>query len=275
MMNKNRPWTGERLETFIYNESTMEHLHRYAIAKEYIKDKTVLDIACGEGYGANLLAGDAKSVLGIDQDVATINSAKKKYIKSNLQFEEGLAESIPVADQSFEVVISFETLEHITEHEKMFREIKRVLKPGGILIISTPDKKNYSDIPGYKNPFHLKELYEDQFREIVSGFFTYAYFIHQNLLLASVALLPGECEVIQYKGDYSQITSQVGIEPLYLIAIASDKEIKKPASSLFAGSAILQTALEEKERSLKRTLSYRIGHFILYPVKLIRNVLKK
>ncbi|HEY6502331.1 MAG TPA: class I SAM-dependent methyltransferase [Chitinophagaceae bacterium] len=271
----NKKWAGERLETFVYNESTIEHLHRYAIAMDLVKDKVVLDIACGEGYGSNLLANVARSVTGVEKDAATVKEAKRKYTKPNLQFVEGLAEKIPAADQSFDAVISFETLEHITGHDQMFREIKRVLKPGGLLIISTPDKKFYSDLPGYKNPFHEKELYEKEFREIISRYFRHSRLIYQRLMLSSLAWLPGESELKQYKGNYEKIISQEGIDPVYLLAIASDTEIAGPSSSIFAGEAILQTALEQKEKELKKTASYRVGHFLLFPFKLIRDTFKK
>src|SRR5690242_14088156 len=106
-----RTWTGERLETFIYDETTIEHLHRYAIAKEYVKDKLVLDLACGEGYGSNLLAQDARRITGADISASTIESAKLKYQKPNLDFIQCPAHQLPFADNSFEVVVSFETLE--------------------------------------------------------------------------------------------------------------------------------------------------------------------
>jgi 2-polyprenyl-3-methyl-5-hydroxy-6-metoxy-1,4-benzoquinol methylase len=70
-------YTGERLETFIINETMIEHLHRYSFAAQYIKSKDVLDIASGEGYGSKLLSIDAKHVFGIDINLTAINEAKK------------------------------------------------------------------------------------------------------------------------------------------------------------------------------------------------------
>jgi 2-polyprenyl-3-methyl-5-hydroxy-6-metoxy-1,4-benzoquinol methylase len=90
-------WTGERLETFVINEAMIEHLHRYAIARDYVKDKIVLDIACGEGYGSNLLAENATAVTGIDID-GHDQPCFKKYIKDNLSFAEGKIEDIPAAN---------------------------------------------------------------------------------------------------------------------------------------------------------------------------------
>ena len=76
-------WTGERLETFVYSRDAIEHLHRYALAKKYVNNKVVLDIASGEGYGSNLLCANAKHVYGVDIEEKVIERAKKKYKKNN------------------------------------------------------------------------------------------------------------------------------------------------------------------------------------------------
>ena len=80
---KNKEWTKERLETFITNGAMLEHLHRYAMLSEIVKGKTVLDIACGEGYGSNILSKNANKVIAIDIDAATIKKASIKYKKEN------------------------------------------------------------------------------------------------------------------------------------------------------------------------------------------------
>src|SRR3569832_184980 len=113
-MNKNQSWTGERLESFVLHDATIEHLHRYALAKEFVQGKKVLDIACGEGYGSNLLAEAAEMVQGVDIDESIIAKAKNKYTAKNLRFAGGSVEKIPFDASSFDVVVSFETLEHIT-----------------------------------------------------------------------------------------------------------------------------------------------------------------
>jgi ubiquinone/menaquinone biosynthesis C-methylase UbiE len=144
-MKDTRKWSGERLETFIHNENAIEHLHRYALASTYVKDKIVLDIASGEGYGSNLLSVHAAKVTGVDIDAASVKRAMDVYKKNNLQFKEGSADAIPLADSSVDVIVSFETLEHHDKHEEMFSEIRRVLKQDGLLIMSTPEKRFYND----------------------------------------------------------------------------------------------------------------------------------
>ncbi len=187
-MSTQKNWTGERLETFITNETMTEHLHRYALAMEFIAGKKVLDIACGEGYGTNLMAKKALHVTGVDIDNTSIENAKKKYTAGNIVFATGSVLKIPAPNNSFDVITCFETLEHISEQEEMLAELKRVLSPSGILLISTPDKKNYSDKTGYKNPFHKKELYEQEFKKLVSSYFPNTCFYRQNSYSGSMIL---------------------------------------------------------------------------------------
>lgn len=268
-------WTGERLETFVFNEAMVEHLHRYAIAAEYVKGKVVLDIACGEGYGSNLLSKSASAVTGIDIDVNTINKASKKYSSNNLKFIQGRVEAIPAPDNSFDVVVSFETLEHSFDHEKIFSEMKRVLKPGGLLIISTPEKKYYTDLPGSHNSFHLKEVYEHEFTKLLRDHFSHHYCFYQSSGLSSVVMTEETNEMTIYEGNYETVKASGRMDPLYLIAIASDSEIDKPASSIFLGRLIFQAALNEKEQELRNTLSYKTGHLLLQPLRMIGNLFKK
>ncbi|RZL59690.1 MAG: class I SAM-dependent methyltransferase, partial [Pedobacter sp.] len=186
-MKKNKKnWTGERLETYIHNETMVEHLHRYAFALEFVNNKIVLDIASGEGYGSNILSKNAKKVFGVDVDFPTIEAAKSKYKSSNLKFIQGSADKIPLADNLVDVVVSFETIEHHDKHLEMIQEVKRVLKPDGMLIISSPDKRYYTDEPNTKNPFHVKELYENEFKALINSYFNYTLYLKQNFLISSI-----------------------------------------------------------------------------------------
>jgi len=148
------PRTGERLIPTCRGQVLYEHLHRYALAVALAPGKRVLDIACGEGYGSNLLAGVSKYVIGVDIAPEVIAHAKHAYPRKNLLFREGSCLNIPVEDRSVDLVVSFETIEHLDNHEQFLREIKRVLSDGGALIISSPDKQEYTDRLGNKNPFH-------------------------------------------------------------------------------------------------------------------------
>src|SRR5687768_490230 len=137
-MEKELPPTGERMVTSIFNYVAIDHLHRYAVAAQLAKDKDVLDIASGEGYGSNLLSKLSKSVIGVDISSEAVLHAKEKYTNINLEFKEGAADKIPLQDCSVDMVVSFETIEHHDLHDKMLQEIKRVLRPEGMVIISSP-----------------------------------------------------------------------------------------------------------------------------------------
>jgi ubiquinone/menaquinone biosynthesis C-methylase UbiE len=274
-MSKQPQWTGERLETFVQNEATTEHLHRYAMAMELAGGKNVLDIACGEGYGTNLLAGKAAQVTGMDIDTLTIKKAAEKYQQENIQFTEANAEKIPAADNTFDLVISFETLEHVTEQQLMIQEIKRVLKKDGILLLSTPDKKNYSDATGYKNPFHKKELYRNEFESLLQASFRQVKIFGQQITHSSFISVGDTKGFSHYTGNFDTLEKDKPGEPLYFIALASDSELPLLYSSLFTGHSIMEQALMEREKMVTNTISYKLGHFLLYPFKRIRTFLKK
>src|SRR5688572_26531054 len=110
-------FTGERFVPSEQGEIWLEHFHRYALVLELAKGKDVLDIACGEGYGAMLLARTAKSTLGVDISAEAINHASGKYQAPGLHFTVGSATDIPLADASVDLVVSFETLEHLAEQQ--------------------------------------------------------------------------------------------------------------------------------------------------------------
>jgi 2-polyprenyl-3-methyl-5-hydroxy-6-metoxy-1,4-benzoquinol methylase len=258
--------TGERLETFVQNETTIEHLHRYAIACDLAKNKIVADIACGEGYGSFLLSEVAASVTGIDINTIAIEKAKRKYINSNLNYLNGNVNSIPVKDHSIDLIVSFETLEHVPDHEGMIREFKRVLKQDGILMISTPDKKHYSDIPNYKNPHHIKELYVQEFYDLMNTNFKKTFFLKQNSFFSSVIVNEESTGQIQfYEGSFDQLTS-ISFNPLYHICIASDASVYQLPSSIFSSKKTWGEAFRQR---LNKSLSYRLGNFLLWPLKKI------
>ncbi len=179
-------WSGERYLPQLSGDIQLEHYHRYLLASKFAAGKKVLDIACGEGYGSNLIADVAASVIGVDISRKTIKHAKTHYHKSNLKFMQGSCADIPLKKNSVDLVVSFETIEHHDQHEEMMREIKRVLKSDGILIISSPDKKEYSDIPNYTNQFHVKELYLSEFDNLIKRRFKNVSMLGQRVKFGSL-----------------------------------------------------------------------------------------
>jgi 2-polyprenyl-3-methyl-5-hydroxy-6-metoxy-1,4-benzoquinol methylase len=232
-MDKNLEWTGERLVTDVQGVlGVAEHLHRYALACEFVKGKKVLDIASGEGYGSNLLSKHAEHVTGVDISDDAVKHANEKYAKeSKLIYRVGSASKIPLEDASVGVVTSFETLEHTTEHDEFLQEIKRVLVPGGLLIMSTPDTVLYKPHDP-NNPYHLKELTTQEFENLIGRYFQNSILLNQRSVIGTL-VQPVSISVDGFKsfsGEYSCVGDGYGNDefygkPLFNIAIASDSEI--------------------------------------------------
>lgn len=282
--------TGERLIPNSINETFYEHIHRYALAQEYVVGKIILDIASGEGYGSNLLAQKAKYVTGVDISNEAIEHAKEKYNKDNLQYIQGSVTEIPLPDGTIDVVVSFETIEHLEYHNEMLMEIKRVLKKNGILIISSPDKLNYSDIPNYKNPFHVKELYADEFEHLISKYFSNFQIMKQKLCMVSIIVSKTDKNSIkEYSGTDQKIEFTDGINKAnYLIAIASDFKVEYTGTSIFNAHEIYEQQIKSIEdtrkyvkyyleltEQYKNSSSYKIGKFLLSPISLFLKLFKK
>lgn len=274
-MSTEKTWTGERLEPGVFNETTIEHLHRYAFVLEYTRGKKVLDIACGEGYGSALLARSAAHVTGVDIDKESVNSAKRKYNIPNLSFIEGSVEKIPSEDHVFDTVVCFETLEHVAIHEILLKEITRVLKPGGLVIISTPDRKNYTEKTGRNNPFHVKELNRLEFEMLLKMFYRNVVIVQQQIAFSSVISGDKAEGFTSYAGDFSEVYEEQEHEGLYNIALASDAVLPRVKNSLFNGKSVFAEAVSEKENQVINTITYKLGHVLLYPAKMIRRIFKK
>lgn len=234
-------FTGERFIPTETGEIRYEHMHRYGWVQSLCAGRDVLDIACGEGYGSALLAKIANSVVGVDISNEAVEHARQRYAtQTNLRFIQGSATAIPLEDASVDVAVSFETLEHLAEQEEMLGELRRVLKPSGILIISSPNKKVYSDERNYVNEFHVKELYFDELNALLCRFFSANRYFAQRFLTAS-ALLPlegsaGNYEALLLSGDELKVQTQGADRAMYFVAVCAAREDLLPplGPNLFA-----------------------------------------
>lgn len=221
-MTMDLPFTGERYVPGITGNIFLEHLHRYVLAARIVAGKDVLDIGSGEGFGSSILAEAARSVIGVDISEDAVAHAQLKYGSPRLSFRSGSAMAIPLPDASMDVVVSFETIEHITGHEEMLAEVKRVLRPGGVLIMSTPDKATYSDVPGYVSPFHVHELYRVQFHALLSSQFAHVRMHSQRVSFGSL-IVADEAPGLFAETDSRTMQTVPGLaSSLYLIGIASE-----------------------------------------------------
>ena len=145
-----------------------EHIARYRFAKDFVSGKRVLDIACGEGYGAAaLVKAGAASVTGVDISPEICEHARRRY---GLDARTGDAQAIPLPDRSIDLVVSFETIEHVDAPATFLGECARVLVPEGTLIVSTPNRPVYSG-KGGQNPFHRLEFDEGEFVDLLCSRF--------------------------------------------------------------------------------------------------------
>jgi len=224
-------FTGERfvpeIEADFAGDITTEHLHRYLVARELASGKVVLDIACGEGYGSAMLAGVGSRVIGVDISEEAVAHARSKYANENLEFLEGRADEIPLPEGSVDLVVSFETIEHHDKHAEMIAEIHRVLRPEGLLIISSPDKREYSDVPGYSNPFHIKELYLEEFATLLGQHFRNVAILGQRICYGSVIASDQAGEAFSsFVEQGGAFTREGGIpRPIYFVAVAANDRL--------------------------------------------------
>jgi GT2 family glycosyltransferase/ubiquinone/menaquinone biosynthesis C-methylase UbiE/glycosyltransferase involved in cell wall biosynthesis len=238
-------------------EMITEHQQRYLSILPLVEGKRVLDIASGEGYGSNWIAERAKSVVGVDISEEAIANARGKYQRDNLQFLTGSVAEIPLEDHSVDVIVSFETIEHVDEElqRQFLTEAKRVLTENGILVISTPNKLEYSDKRNYSNEFHIKEFYYDEFMDFIGREFSYTKVYNQAFRVVSLL-----CGKEEQSTELSLMgNTQDNTDGKYYIVIASNVNIQTPdISSVYIGDRneyaylhqrILTLQSEEEERN--------------------------
>jgi SAM-dependent methyltransferase len=217
-----------------------EHIHRYAACADIVRGKRVLDVACGEGYGAALIARTATRVIGADIDADVVLVAEKRYGHDGLEFLHADMFELPFEDHSFDVVTCFEAIEHVSTPGRALDEIARVLAPGGTVVISTPDKAVYSDAAHYENEFHLHEFYRDEFVDELHKRFSNVSLMGQRIRAGSelVALdSPPEprSTIVSYLPDPSDAGKIELSPPLYLIAVCRDGDDADGGAELPAG----------------------------------------
>ncbi|MBX7206501.1 MAG: class I SAM-dependent methyltransferase [Bacteroidia bacterium] len=143
------------------NVTVQRCFYAYEFARPFITGKNTADIGCADGYGSSYLAGFTQSTVGVDYSLPTIEEARKKHAAiKNLTFKNGSVPPIPLESESVDVVTAFQFIEHIHQRLEFMKEVKRVLKPGGVFICTTPNIK----MSIARNPFHVHEYTFDEMR---------------------------------------------------------------------------------------------------------------
>ena len=163
--------TGERTLPAIWHENYW--FRRHLVAYEWVRAAAprgiVLEAGCGEGYGAALLAPGRAGVLALDYDRSTVRHVRRAHPK--IPVLQGNLVSLPLMDGCLEAVVSLQTLEHLWDQHAFLAECARVLRPGGLLAVSTPNRLTFSPgmQPGQRprNPFHTRELAPDELVDLL------------------------------------------------------------------------------------------------------------
>lgn len=246
--------TGERMvpefhkHDFIYPE----HWGRYFFASQFVKDKRVLDVACGSGYGSNYLAKEgAKKVIGLDCSAEAIDYAKDKFSYKNLEFLVGDAHNLPFKDKSFDVVVGFEMIEHLNDTKRFLSEVKRVIKKGGIILLSTPNEENYPE----GNHYHIKEFLEDELKELLSSYFKLNKFFYQKNIASAVIL------------DSDTLSEEESSQPL-------DITVRKLTSFGTDRSEYFVVVSSDDEKKLNKKVSMEVVLFEEFPIEKYKYLVK-
>ncbi len=227
-MTSQLDFTGERFVPGIPGEIAHEHWHRYAFARRFATGRRVLDVACGEGYGSALLAAVAREVTGVDIAQEAVAHATQAYRDvGHLRFVRGSAAALPLPDASVDMVVSFETIEHLPREDqpRMIAEIARVLAPDGILVLSAPNPVEYSDARNYRNPFHTHEPTGEELRDLLRGAFPAQRWFHQRRYFGSAIWSEAggddaaACEA--WQGNGTAIARAEVPAAMYFVAIAA------------------------------------------------------
>ncbi|APH56555.1 Glycosyltransferase [Granulibacter bethesdensis] len=263
-------FTGERFTSTVSGRIEIEHLHRYYLARHFCRGLDVLDIASGEGYGTAILAQVARSVTGVDIAHDAIAHSRLHYHRPNLTFLEGSGIAIPLPDHSVDRIVSFETIEHLFDHQSFMAELRRVLRPGGLLIISSPERDIYSPPDQGSNPHHVHELTRLEFHSLLLSNFRHVRSMGQRAFIGSaiaaeqIPALPGLAMpasplplVIEHRGDLHAEASNGLPRATYLLAIASDDPLPETPESLFIHTSDLDRKIYAQLDELKALKEHR------------------
>lgn len=265
-------FTGERVipgevDPDLWNE----HAARYAFAGRVARGRRVLDAGCGSGYGAAELAREASQVLAIDIAPEAIGYAREHYQAGNLRFERASCLEISAPEASFDLVVAFEIIEHLSDWRAFLGEVRRVLSPAGQFLVSTPNKLYYAEARAElgPNPFHEHEFeYEEFRRELLAVFPNVALYL-ENHAGAIVFAPEGASEAMESKLEDG---SGNPLEAHFYLAVCSVTGGTSVASFTYVPRAA--NMLRERERHIQ-TLETEVRRRIARVVELQKELVRE
>jgi len=238
-------FTGERVVPGqVSDDLWSEHVARYAFARQYAAGKQVLDAGCGTGYGSSVLAGVAATVIGFDIAPDAVEYARSHFTAP--RFLQAACSAMPFAARSVEVVVAFEVIEHLQNYRAFLEESARVLKPEGLLIVSSPNRLYYAETRAETgpNPYHEHEFEAEEFVGELENHFT-------NVRL----LLQNRVESFAFHSENGSPPAEVRIErggkaseAHFLIGLCSAGALPERRSFVYVPSAA--NVLRERERHI-------------------------
>ena len=234
-------FTGERFTPEVRGPIWYEHWHRYAFVAANFRGLRMLDAACGEGYGSFMLAQRASQVTGIDISADAVEHARERYPSENLTFVHGSVTELPLPDSCVDVVVSFETIEHLSSQREMLAEFRRVLTPSGVLVISSPNRPVYNEAGEIENHFHVGELDRAELKTLLDPGFPVQAWYGQRVLAQSALWAEGDNRQPAQFLSLPDDSMPAPAPPMYFVVVCAASGVALPACaalSLFDDGAL-------------------------------------
>ena len=220
-----------------------EHEARYRLAAQLVSGKRVLDIAAGSGYGSYSLATQgAAMVIGVELEEEAVRSAQEKFVHPHLEYRQDSGDELTQVSEMFDVIVSFETIEHIDRDRLFLEKLDDHLVEDGVLVISTPNRiisnpgKSLSDRP--ENPFHVREYTQEEFRILLEERFVVRKSFAQGRYRKGKPIMNRVLRLGK------SLSLAFGIAQSYFTRIRRDTEYIEPTYSIYV-------CAKRKEPSLK------------------------
>lgn len=261
-------FTGERLVPGASDpDLENEHLARYRFAESLCKGRRVLDAGCGVGYGSQWLARAGAIVVAVDIDTKSLRYGQSKYPGGD--FLQGDCVALPFQDSSFDLVVAYEVIEHLSGWADLISEAGRVLAPGGLFLVSTPNRACYRKDGQEPNPFHVHEFDYDEFRAALAECFAHCAVYAENHVPA-ISFTRGDADSGQVA--FGMRRDQPAEADFFLAVCSSEPTDLPPSLTYIPVAANVLREREEHIRKLHRLVGWQTVQHALVEEKMSREL---